>query len=192
MRYTHEEIREMIPEYSNGFLTEERKQDIEVHLQECQDCSGDLALLAELRGLEVPDPGDLYWGTLPGKVIRLASGGRGRRVKIMSLIRPIPAFLSVMILAVAVLTSVLVIRGRDLDTDPFFEEPLVYSELDLHGVTEDEMPAVIGELPDDSTLEMYVFEESDDYSYHMDIAFLDQKEFESLYDALEHAERKEG
>jgi hypothetical protein len=192
MSYRHEEIKEMIPDYINGLLAEEKKDILETHLSGCSDCDGELELLSDLMVIEADDPGDLFWGTMPRKVMGLYSRGRKVIFPGVSLFRPAPVFLSALILCVAVVLSLLVINGPDTEPDLFFEDPLTSSVLDLNGLSENELPLMIGAWEDESALDEYVFEESETYSYHMDIAFLDQEEFENLYDILENEERKEG
>ena len=192
MRYIHEEIKEFLPDYLNGFLSEEERNDIETHLKDCSDCKEEILFISEIRKVDVPDPGDLFWKTLPRKVRGESAQKKERKFSLSSFFRPVPAFVTIMLFAVVITTSVFIVMERGMELDPFFEEPLAYSILDSNGISEDDMPAIIVEWSDDITMEEEIVEDYSLYSYHMEIAYLNQEEFESLFKALKSEERKEG
>lgn len=68
MKLHHREIKESLPDYVRGILTDERRGNIEEHLGSCEDCRSELTLLRELLEMEIPDPGELFWQSLPGQV----------------------------------------------------------------------------------------------------------------------------
>ncbi|HDK81283.1 MAG TPA: hypothetical protein ENH31_01775, partial [Nitrospirae bacterium] len=65
MRPGHEEIKDKLPEYiSTGNIPD----DVKEHLRSCDKCSQEAFLLQELNKVQVPEPGGLFFETLPQKV----------------------------------------------------------------------------------------------------------------------------
>ena len=192
MKYTHDDIKDMMPDYLNGLITGPERNGLEAHIQECFDCAKELSFIKELMKFEAPDPGELYWASLPAKVSRLTNREEKKIFTLKPFFRPVPAFLTVMLLAMAVISYVLINSGTDLELDPFFEEPLAYSILDINGILEEDIPAIIGELTDESLMDDDIIDDHVSYSYHMEMAYLNGDEFESLFKALEDEEKKEG
>ena len=192
MGYTHEEMKEMLADYHNGLIEGDTRHALEGHLQECSHCREELYLISELTYFKAPDPGELFWKTLPAKVSRLAKQEEKGVFSLKHFFRPVPAFVSAMLLVIVAISSVYIISGMGTALDPFYEEPLSYSMLDYDGISENDLPAIIEEWPDDSMMEEDIVEEYGTYSYHMEIAYLDQDEFENLIEVLKENERKEG
>ncbi len=192
MKYTHDDIKDMMPDYLNGLITGPERNGFEAHIQECFDCGKELSLIKELMKFEAPDPGEHYWEFLPARARRLAAREKKSIFRLKPFFRPVPAFLTAMILAAAVISSVLINSGTDLEMDPFFEEPLAYSILDINGILEEDIPVIIGELTDESFMDDDIIDDHVSYSYHMEIAYLNGDEFESLFKALNDKEKKEG
>ncbi len=192
MKYTHDDIKDMMPDYLNGLITGPERNGFEAHIQECSDCGKELSFINELMKFEAPDPGELYWKSLPARVSRLAAREKKSIFRLKPFFRPVPAFLTAMILSVALISYVFINSGTDFETDPFFEEPLAYSILDINGILEEDIPVIIGELTDESLIDDNIIDDNDSYSYHMEIAYLNGEEFESLFKALEDEEKKEG
>jgi len=69
MLLDHEQVRTLLPDYLSGSLEHEAQASIAAHLASCEECSAELALLEELSGVNVPDPGDLFWATLPKRIV---------------------------------------------------------------------------------------------------------------------------
>jgi anti-sigma factor RsiW len=83
MSLDHEVIRTVLPDYMNNLLSNEMKKAVTEHLALCPECAAELRLLEELATVDVPDPGDLFWQTLPKRVVA-------------SIERPIPWWKSMM------------------------------------------------------------------------------------------------
>ncbi len=65
MRFSHEDIKEKLPEY----IRETHMPDeVEAHLKECCECREEVSLLRELHDMPVPEPGDMFFETLPQRV----------------------------------------------------------------------------------------------------------------------------
>jgi hypothetical protein len=97
-----------------------------------------------------------------------------------------------MLVAMALISYVFINSGTDIEQDPFFEEPFAYSMLDMNGISEDDITAIIVEWPDESLMDDEIIDDRVSYSYNMEIAYLNEDEFESLYEVLKDAEKKEG
>ena len=68
MSFRHDEIREMFPEYLNRSLSEDMRRSLELHIRDCPACRSELSMMSELVSIDAPDPGKLFWATLPQKV----------------------------------------------------------------------------------------------------------------------------
>jgi hypothetical protein len=63
-------IKELLPLYAEEALDEAGKNLAEAHVESCADCRSELALLRTLAAEPVPDPGQVFWETMPGRVFR--------------------------------------------------------------------------------------------------------------------------
>jgi hypothetical protein len=189
MKSGHEEIKEMLPGYLGGSLPDEGLNlQVEAHLKECGECRDDLAFLAEILSVEVPDPGELFWKTLPGKV-RLTAEAETRKGHTMrSLFRWLPVPVAVLLLLLA-LTYTYMSRKEMQGQDLVFKDPLTASVPDYSDITENDILQMTVQLADD---ELYLPRENlAGYSYHRELASLNSGEVESLYEALRR-ERQSG
>ena len=106
MSFSHDEIREMFPEYLSGSLSEDARNAIEVHLRDCSACRSELSMMSELVSIDAPDPGNLFWETLPQKVKGLAKEKKAHRFSVESLFfKFVPAAAVIAILLALVLTG---------------------------------------------------------------------------------------
>lgn len=187
MKSGHEGIKEILPEYLRDALSKEIKDTIKAHLRSCEECRGELSLMAELLKVDVPDPGDLFWKTLPKKMRSIAEEERVKRFSIRSLLfRPLPATVTIMVLLL--LIFIFAEKNDIPELDPTFVAPLTASVLDYDDVTEKDIP-VVTEQP--VAYEIYA-EDLMEYSYHREFASLSSREMESLYEALGKQQNKGG
>lgn len=63
-------IKDLLPAYRDRNLDLAELERVRVHLQSCEDCRTDLALLGLLASDSVPDPGEAFWKAMPGRVHR--------------------------------------------------------------------------------------------------------------------------
>lgn len=188
MRLSHEEIREIFPEYLRGDLSEGLRKDIESHLKECEDCRGELSFVAGIIKFDVPDPGDLFWKTLPQRVRGAVREERAKRLSIKSLLfRPLPV--TVIITALFLLIFIYAKNKEVSVSDPFFKDPLTASVLDYSDISEKDIPLITEELTVD---ELYYSENSIEYSYHREFASLSSEEIASLYEVLGKEQKRGG
>ncbi|MEK6692138.1 MAG: zf-HC2 domain-containing protein [Nitrospirota bacterium] len=187
MRSGHDVIREMFPDYLRGILSDDTRNDVDVHLRECEDCRTELLFLTDLVRLETPDPGELYWKTLPQKVKLTAREEKTNRFSLRySLQRSLTVAATIVIIVLLALTYLK--RGEMPDQDPYYLYPLTTQILDYDGITEKDIPVVI-EHP--TVYETYA-EGFIDNSYHREFVSLSSKELECLYEALEKEQERGG
>jgi len=63
-------IKEFLPAYREQALDQQELLRIKRHLDSCADCRGELALLRAMSEDDVPNPGEAFWATIPGRVFR--------------------------------------------------------------------------------------------------------------------------
>jgi hypothetical protein len=66
------EVKSRLGAYYDDYLSSDERADVEEHLRSCASCAAELAALIDLDALAtrltVPDPGDAFWRSLPGRV----------------------------------------------------------------------------------------------------------------------------
>lgn len=179
MRSGHEEIKELLPDYIRGTIPVEMRSDIRIHLNECDECRTELSFLTELVKLETPDPGDLFWKTLPQKVKVALGEEKARSLPLRSfMLRQFPFAVTIAVAFFFIFTYI--IKKEVPERDLTFIAPLTVSVLDYGDITERDLP-LITEEP--IVYELYT-ESFMEYSYHREFVSLSSKEMESLYEAL--------
>jgi hypothetical protein len=188
MKSDHEEIRGLLPEYIRNSLSGTTKSRVASHLKDCPDCQDEVVFLAEIAGSETPDPGELFWATLPRKV-KIAVGNRRQGFTFKYLFGGLPAAAVAALLLFAVLSSPV----RTTETggqDLMFTDPLTVSTIDYAGITEKDIPQISSGLADD---ELYLPHQNfTGRSYYREVASLSSREIDSLYEALEQESRAGG
>ncbi|MCL5022119.1 MAG: zf-HC2 domain-containing protein [Nitrospirae bacterium] len=183
------EIRESLPGYLRGSLPEKERGEVSVHLRECEECRAEAAVLEELLSVEPPDPGELFWSTLPRRVRLSTEEKKGRS-------SPVFAFGFKGLFAAAAFAVVLLIVfsyrlrrvGEMSSGDLFFHDPLSASVSDYSGVTESDIPPITAELKDEG---LYLHSgDLMEESYRNEVASLNGQEIESVYEALGKEGRK--
>lgn len=180
MNFNHGEIREMFPEYLKGTLSEDLRKTIEVHIRECSSCRSELSMMSELVSLDAPDPGDLYWATLPQKVEGLVRERKDNHFPARSLfLKFVPAAAALAILLVLLLTG----AGRNLLYESgTYNDPSRVTYSDYDDLTQEDIYVLTDKTAGD-TLYMEP-EDILEYSYHGEFASLSSEEIDSLYEAL--------
>ncbi len=189
MRSGHNEIKEMLPEYLKGSLPEKTRNDVEAHLKDCQDCRGELSFITELVNVDVPDPGDLFWKTLPHRVRGVVEKERANRFSLKTLLfRPLPVVST--IAALLLLIFIYAEKKEAPKLNLFFKDPLTAEVLDYSDITEKDIPLITEELTDD---EFYLSSENfTEQSYYREFASLSSRELDSLYEALKKEQQTGG
>jgi predicted anti-sigma-YlaC factor YlaD len=172
MKMDHNEIKELLPDYLNNVISGERSELIRAHLNECSECADELTSLAGIKEIEVPDPGELFWKTLPQTVRAMAEEETRHQVPFSAkLLKPLAAVLTIII----VLSGIYFFTGKDSTfydptyDDPFTEVPIDYTEID-----EDAIPSLTIEVADN---DLFM---NGEYSYLFDLTSLSSEELEIL------------
>lgn len=183
MKSDHDRKKEMLPDYLKGSLPEEMRSEIDHHLKDCEDCRDELSFITELVKVEVSDPGDLFWQTLPQRVKGTVEEEKAKRFSLRSIFfRPFPIAATVAVLLVLFLTYTNTTKKKELPAyEPFFS-PLTVTVVDYSALTEKDIPLITEKLAvNELSLQTENFLE---YSYVKEFASLNSKEMESLYEAL--------
>ncbi len=191
MRSEHEEIKELLPDLLKGTLSREAAGHVETHLRECEECREEVDLLRDILGAEAPDPGDLFWKTLPGK-IGLAARGEKPSGSLFGLFRS-RAFAvgsCLAVLAFVTFTFLYVQLRRPAEYDPLFKDPLSGEVIDYSGLKESDIPPLMIRPPGEGGCpEAGNFM---DYGYRQELAYLDTGEADRLLRILESEKRPGG
>lgn len=125
MKSRHEELAHLLPDYLRGDLAPAQAGEVENHLGDCAECREECMFLSSLVRDDAPDPGDLFWKTLPQKVKAEAAAGRRKASPWRRLLfRPIPALAVSIVLLVAVYFVLAPREEYVAEIDPHFRPPL--------------------------------------------------------------------
>ncbi len=189
MKLGHEKIKEMLPEYLKGSLSREMRNDVEAHLKECQGCKEELAFITEISDIAVPDPGDLFYKTLPQKIKAEAKERQERSFSWRLLFRPIPIATAIAALLVVVFTFTM-LKRKAQEFDPFFKDPLEVAVLDYGDLTERDIPLITERINGD---EPYILSEDFmEHSYRREFASLSSRDLGRLFEVLNKEQEKGG
>jgi len=194
MKLDHNRIKEILPDYLKGSLPEEMRSEIENHLKDCKDCRSEMSFITELMKVEVPDPGDLFWQTLPQRVKETVKEEKAKRFSVKSLfLRPLPVAATVAVLLLLVLTYTTTMQKKEIkeiaDLEPY-SSPFTIAVVDYSSITEKDIPLISEKLAvNELSLQTENFLE---YSYVKEFASLSSKEMEGLYEAIKQEHRNGG
>jgi len=188
MKSGHDEIGDLLPEYARGDVHGPMREAVEGHLRECGECREERELLMTLSEVEVPDPGGLYWKTLPQRVrsgIKEPTSPARWSSIVSFFLRPFPvAAAAVLMIFVLVLS---LSSNREMHTvDPLFQDPLRANVLDYSDITERDVTVMARQMIAEADVPMEGFS---DESYHRDLATLDAHEVRTLAEELEREQR---
>jgi hypothetical protein len=192
MKLSHEEIKELFPEYLRGSVPEEIRNSIETHIKGCKECRDELSFISELVKVDVPDPGDLYWNTLPQKIKASAKKEKSAIFSLKSLLAkqlPVAATIAVLIFSVLIFTK----KKETPELDLYLKGPHTTAVLndDYIGNLNEEDISIITELPQVDEFPLYS-ENLMGRSYYKEFASLNSEEMESLYEALKIEQKRGG
>jgi len=180
MKSEHNRVMAQLADYLHGNLDETARTVVDRHLSECNECREELAVLKTLQDLEVPDPGELYWKTLPQRVRVTVEERRRRPLSILeSFFRPLSVATAALLIVVSLLLYMKVFR--DGGFDPLFEDPLAAESIDYSEIPESAIPPirVAGYEPDGNGGYSY------DYSFYEDLETMGPEELDSLLKTLD-------
>jgi len=192
MRSGHEEITELLPEHLKGSLPRELGNEVQAHLEGCEECRNEVSFLREIVESEVPDPGDLFWQSLPRRVRLTIEEKKKQRKRFLLgfLGRRLPVAAAIALALLLTLTYIYPFKDKASVQDPFFKDPLTASVSDYSDATEKDIPLIAEEITID---ESYLPRENYlELSYHKEFASLSAGEMESLYEVLKEEHQSGG
>lgn len=174
----HEDIKERLPEYmKEGVMPDE----VKAHLESCKECRDELSILQSLKEISVPDPGAMFFETLPQKIRMSLKEQR----KSMSLRRLVPAFASIA-LVIAVGYIYYMTNKTPLDDWSLFSDPFASQVYDLDELSADNIPSIADSMEEEAYLP------SGETTFLRELAALSEEEMELLYDNLKTKDNKGG
>lgn len=168
---SHYDIKEKLSEcIKGGLLPDEVKE----HLKTCSECREDAFIIKAIHKDHVPDPGGMFFETLPQKV--KASVHFRKRNNIS---RFATAFALIVLLVTLVTAGYFYHSVSISGTDEVyaFNDPLSQPVYDLGSLHPDDVPLI-----DELIGEVEIF--LDESSFIMEFAYLDADEIEGLFKAL--------
>ncbi len=85
MACTDKTIKELLSAYLEEAVDEAERQQVKQHLETCEDCRTELSLLGMIADDPVPDPGEAFWVSLPGKIHRAVETQNRERKRFLNL-----------------------------------------------------------------------------------------------------------
>jgi len=85
MKCFDETIKDLLPSYQLQVLDHAEEDRIRRHLEQCEDCRTELSLLRMMSEEPVPDPGEAFWASMPGRVYRQVEESRNEKKGILDL-----------------------------------------------------------------------------------------------------------
>jgi len=194
MKLDHDRIKEMLPDYLKGSLAEEMRSEIEDHLKDCENCRGECSFITEMMKVEVPDPGELFWQTLPQRVKGIVEEEKGKCFSLKSLLfRPFPIAVTIAVLILLVFTHTTIMQKKEIkeitDLEPY-SSPFTVAVVDYSSISEKDIPIVEERL--DVNGEYLYPGNLLEYSYYREFTSLSSKEMESLYEVLNREQKNGG
>ena len=169
MKFSHEEIKGKLPDYiKEGLLPDE----VKAHLKTCSECSEEVSLLRALSESPVPEPGDMFFETLPQ---RIKASLREKKKNTFFKFAPAFALLALVVVAGYIYYSM---RVPQVYEEISFSSPLDPQVYDISELSPDDIPSISETLEGNGT---YTIEET---SFIREFASLNLDEMEDLYEAL--------
>lgn len=176
MRFSHEDIKEKLSEYIKGGLIPD---EVKAHLKACKECCQEVSLLRALNETSVPEPGDMFFETLPQRV---RASLHEKKKSIFFRLAPAFALIALVVLA----GYIYQLKTPRVDEEFSFIDPLVPVAYDLSSLVEDDLPLIDDPYEDE---EVNV---SDETIFTGEFAYLSSGEMEDLYEVLDIEEENGG
>ncbi len=126
-------IQDLLPAYREQVLDMQELLRIEQHLDSCEDCRGEVALLRALSEDGVPDPGEAFWAAMPGHVFRAVQEEKTRKrafdpVRIWSLLTTYRLAAAAAAIGIVVILAWFPIRQQKKEQDTALSERSEFSD----------------------------------------------------------------
>jgi putative zinc finger protein len=188
MRPYHENVSDRLPEYLKGSLPESERREVELHLGECAECRDELYLIREITAVDVPDPGDIFWDSLPQRTAGLLKEEKTSRFSFRFFwFRLLPAAATIAVFVAVLLVSIS--KKKEPDMNHFFSDPLAETSMDYGSITEKDIPSIADYVSDDGA---YMPSAYHDSSYTGELASLNSAELCLFEEALSNEQRNGG
>jgi len=79
MKCFDDTIKDLLPAYQMQVLDHAEEDRIRKHLEKCEDCRTELSLLRMMSEEPMPDPGEAFWASMPGRVYREVEESRNAK-----------------------------------------------------------------------------------------------------------------
>ena len=191
MKYSHEELREKLPDFALGAASEGERSALELHLKECPDCRAESDLISEMLKSDVEGPGDLFWKTLPQRV-KLEVRGKNDRSSQGSFFRRVLPLTAVAGVLIAVVFSYVLYGNKRAAVEPdfFFSDPLSATVFDYSVLEEKDIPVMTEDI---GVRDVYQAPESiSGYGYYRDFVSLNEREMQRLAESLQEDDNRGG
>ncbi len=171
MDLSHNNIKDKLSEYTGkGSMPEEVKK----HLGMCSECREELFLLNTMNKDHVPEPGGMFFETLPQRVRASV-----HEKKKNSLLRFMPAFALIAMVITALTAGYIYHRINMPATDELytFSDPFLPGDYNLSALEPDDVPLITGDIKE---ADLYL----DEDSFLREFAYLSPEEMDTLYKKL--------
>lgn len=176
MKLNHEDIKEKLPEYIRAKAVPD---EVKTHLEKCIECSQEISLLQALNEAVVPEPGNMFFETLPQKVRISLKRKKG------FLLRLAPAFA---LITVAVAAGFIYYMASEphLDNGLLLSDPFASQVYELSGLSPDDLPSISDTIQDEG---IYLSKET---PFQWEFAALSSEEMKDLNENLKIKEENGG
>lgn len=182
MLLDHEQVGTLLPDYLNGSLDKDMLKGVTEHLASCKDCSAELALLSEMTELDAPDPGELFWQTLPKRIAAQTERPLPWWKKLFEIMmRPVPiAVMTTLLLAVMLVPFATQYVGMP-------EQKEIVSPAEQVDIPKQQLQEIAGSAAANEQEVLALFENDDNGSseYQQAIAALSAEELDELVQELQ-------
>ena len=133
-------IKELLPLYAAEALDEAAAGLVQAHLSSCPDCQSELSLLQALASEPVPDPGQVFWNTMPARVFQAVQEQKTKRKGLdfswlgATLRLPRWTWAAASLVVVFLVSWIIVISGVRMDRDDTdYQDTALLNSADMGG-----------------------------------------------------------
>lgn len=192
MTYDHDELRERLPEYRAGKLSGSEQRKMKSHLEGCEGCRDHVALIHKLKEIGVPDPGELFWKTLPAKIVANHHNNMRWNIPFVCSIRPSPLSVFILLVSLMALFMTHSMDSRRYFYDHLFSDPISGSAIEYSALAYDDLREITERLSIHDTIAGIAEDEYYPHSYHEELVYLSSDEIDTLFNTLKNQHKRGG